>query len=425
MLTTAKPIIVSVDEIPEAYYNHYIEYRVSSKFNTNSTGGTATKLLYVGKTFVDSYGHSEVHIERLLRDYLFKWKPRFDANSQATKPEVLAGSLATEIRSIEAARDQFFNTKIIVEFVYNEIQEVEISVVGSWSPSFQKMNTIVGSLDEDAIVNYVQNYATIASKVLPHLPPAITANFWLGLVLNINQAAEGSVGRIGIGATSANVVPINYTHGGTYAVAYPISAICEALSSATIDGGEANTITWYDEIDGGDSDDIYDGNYDGGSSDDSDFATIGALAGATLSIYWDVNGTVHSLPIAVIDECPADYYISWITPTGGWTSFGFGGNVVHQENVKPTQILNLRDERETIEVAATESYNLYTGLVDRETYDHLVTMIYSPVVYVYDSKLNEGHYCNIDSKSASTLASKTGKAKPFNIQLQSITDIAQ
>lgn len=420
MLSTIKPIIVTISGLEDAI-GTYLEYEVRMQYNTDSSGSTSTNTLFYGKSFVDAYGDTEIHLERLLRDYLWRWSAKYVASAQNHKPECIKGSLATQLKAIEATSDNlFFNTKIDLVYTYNDTEVTEtLQVCGAWVPAFQKGDTICCALEDEAITSYIQNYATIATDILPHIPPTETSNFWLGLVLNINQAAEADVSDIGIGADSSNVVSLTLTHGGTYAMAYPLTAIFQELDSAIIDGGDSDS-TYYSSIDGGDSDSTFDGDYDGGTSDDSGYESSASFAGSTLSVYWNHDGTLYSTPIAEVDTCAKRYYIAWITPTGGWTSYGMDGNVSVKSAVTQKTIVNLRDENEVLTVAEKPTFDLYSGMVDAETYMHLVTMLSSHILYVYDSENDTGYYCTATTNAASTLPSKTGKMASFHVELTAI-----
>jgi hypothetical protein len=49
-----------------------------------------------------------------------------------------------------------------------------------------------------------------------------------------------------------------------------------------------------------------------------------------------------------------------------------------------------------------------------------MTMIASPILYIYDTERDEGFYCTPTTTAATTLPSKTGKMQSFAIDLVSI-----
>lgn len=420
MLSTIKPIIVTISNLSDAI-GTYLDYEVRMQYNTDAIGSTSTKTLYYGKSFVDAYGDTEIHLEKMLRDYLWRWKAKYVASAQNHKPEVIKGSLATQLNAIEAtSTDLFFNTKIDIVYTYNDTEVTEtLQVCGAWCPAYQQLNTICCALEDEAITSYLQNYATIATDILPHIPPKQTSNFWLGLVLNVNQAAEGNVSDIGIGVDSSNVVSLPLLHGGTYAMAYPLTSIFQELDTAIIDGGTPDA-TFYSEIDGGTPSSVFDGEYDGGTPDDSVYDNTSSFAGSTLSMYWNHDGTVYSIPIALVDSCAKRFYISWILPTGGWTSYGMDGNVSILSKVSQKSIINLRDETTMLSMGEQPTFSLHSDMVGKDTFAHLMTMITSPILYVYDSEKDEGWYCTPGTTAAQTLPSKTGKMQSFAIDLVSI-----
>ena len=426
MLSTIKPIIISLTGLEDAV-GMYLQYEVRMQYNSDSVGGVSTKSLYYGKTFVDAYGNTDIQIEKVLRDYLFRWKCKFNNNTQMHTPEVIASSLSQQLTAIEAKPNNlFWNTRIEVIYTYNDTEQtVTIDVCGSWSPAFQKMGNICSSLEGVAITDYVQNYALLATAVPPHIPPKATSKFWLGLVLNINKESEANVGSIAIGADSVNVVDIPYRHGGTYAVAYPLAQLFDDLNSNDIDGGTASVDDWYDDIDGGDTQTAFSGNYDGGTSEDSGYSLMNVMAGVTLSLYWNVARQLYSTIAAVVDTCAKPFYIAWITPTGGWTAYGMDGNCIIESKATPTAITNLRDEEETLSMKEEAKFTLYSAMLKKETYAHLMTMLSSKILYVYDTENDCGWYCNCDTSNVETMPSKTGRLQSFQIKLKSINSNEQ
>ena len=426
MLSTIRPIIISLAGLEDAA-GAYIEYEVRMLYNSDSIGGVSSKSIYHGKSFVDAYGNTDIQIEKLLRDYLFRWRCKFQTDSQRLVPDVLANSLSTPLTAIEAkANNLFWNTKIEVAYTYNNTEQVEtLGVCGAWCPAFQQLGNICGTLEDVAITDYVQSYATLASPIPPHIPPISTARFWLGMVLNINKMAEANVGSIAIGADSVNAAAIPYRHGGTYAVAYTLAQLFADLASNDIDGGTAATGTWYDEIEGGSASSAYSGNYDGGTASDEGYSEQSVMAGVNLSLYWNVDSILYSSIVAVVDTCAKPFYVAWITPTGGWTAIGMDGNCTIGSKATPTAITNLRDETDILSMKEETSFNLYSATLDRETYAHLMTMLSSRILYVYDTERDCGWYCTCDTSNVETLPSRTGKMQPFQIQLKSINSNEQ
>ena len=426
MLSTIRPIIVTISNLSDAI-GSYLEYEVRMQYNTDSIGSTSTKTLYHGKSFVDAYGDTEIHLEKMLRDYLWKWTAQYVASAQNHRPACIKGSFGNQLNAIEASStDLFWNTKIDIVYTYNNTEVTQtLQVCGAWCPAYQKMlEHICCALEDEAITNYLQSYATITTNILPHIPPISTSNFWLGLVLNVNQAAEANVSDIGIGVDNTNVISLPLRHGGTYAMAYPLSAVFEALNDSEIDGGDSDS-TYYSEIDGGGSNTVFAGEYDGGTSSPSGYDNATLFMGAVISVFWNIGGSLRSIPVAKIDTCPSRYYVSWILPTGGWTSYGMDGNATIASKVKQQSIVNIRDERDILSMEETPTFSLYTGMVDKDTYAHLMTMLTSYILYVYDTEKDEGFYCTPTTTAATSMPSKTGKLQAFRIELIAINSNKQ
>ena len=419
MLSTIRPIVVPLSGLWSAA-GEYISYEVSMLYS----GGYWRKL-YTGKSFVDANGKTEMHIEKVLRDYLYRWDVKFNTDSQQYRPACLVGSIQQSGVSVEVSQKGFWNTEIEVLY-YNSNNSIRdkvfLHVCGAWCPAFQKMDVINDPAEQVAVVDYIQNYATLATDILPHIPPVATPNFWLGLVLNVSFYNNGGV-YIGVSSVDNQEMQINY--GGTYAVAYPLAQLFAGIAETEIYGGDATTAEWYDEIAGGDATTAYSGDYDGGTADDSAYAQQVVPAGATLSVYWYVDGVLNSTPAAVVDKCAKKFYVSWLTPTGGWTAYGMDGNCTIESRNTKESITNLLETTEVLSVCEEARFNLYSGMVNKETYAHLLTMLSSRLLYVYDVESDQGWYCTCETGSAATLPSKTAKMQAFQIQLKSINNNEQ
>ena len=412
MLSTVRPIIVPVSGL-EAYAGNYVTYYVRTVCDGDS------QLLYTGKSFVDEYGETEIRLEKVLRDFLYRWMAVYNTDSQQYRPACLTGSFQTILEPVEYQPKTFWNSTIMISGFPNPIR---IPVCGAWCPAFQKMGVINDPLEDVAVIDYVQNYATLATDILPHIPPVSTSNFWMGLVLNVSSHNNGGI-FIGVRSTDVQEIPTRF--GGTYAVAYPLAQLFAEIAGTEIGGGEATTEEWYDEIEGGDATASYSGEYDGGTSDDSTYAQQVVPVGATLSIYWYVDGVLNSTPAAVVDKCAKKFYVSWITPTGGWTAYGMDGNCTIESRNTKESITNLLETTEVLSVCEEARFNLYSGMVNKETYAHLLTMLSSRLLYVYDVESDQGWYCTCETGSAATLPSKTAKMQAFQIQLKSINNNEQ
>ena len=68
---------------------------------------------------------------------------------------------------------------------------------------------------------------------------------------------------------------------------------------------------------------------------------------------------------------------------------------------------------------------LWSGIVNKETYAHLMTMLQSRLLYVYDSERDEGWYCTAKTNNAATLPSKNGRSQAFQVELKTINNNEQ
>lgn len=125
-------------------------------------------------------------------------------------------------------------------------------------------------------------------------------------------------------------------------------------------------------------------------------------------------------PLAIVDSCPSDYYVSWIDNKGGWSSYGFDGNASIIGNCSSETIVDANGFTKNFRKDVTMQFNLYTGYLSSDIYAHLMTMQYARFCYVYDTKNDIGFYCIPSTNGLATQPSKSYEPQCFNITLTSI-----
>ena len=133
----------------------------------------------------------------------------------------------------------------------------------------------------------------------------------------------------------------------------------------------------------------------------------------------DFKYDLVEFPILHIDECPSDFYVSFMLPTGGWFSWGFTKNEC-QYNTKSTTVQGNDYQEYPIYQIYNESFTLRCGYLSKEEYNILSMIVYSPYALVYDTQNNKSYYCTIGQTNHDTMAQRDSQPKMFEIQLNKL-----
>ena len=77
-----------------------------------------------------------------------------------------------------------------------------------------------------------------------------------------------------------------------------------------------------------------------------------------------------------------------------------------------------------MELEQQHTHNLYTNFVTKDEYNLLCTLNTAREVYLYDSTLDRGVWCNVDNRGTTTAGNVMWQMQPFNLQLKEITHAA-
>ena len=382
-LSSNKPIVVAFSGLDGDEYKNY------TVAMTNSQGSLIT--LYTGRTYVNLQGRTSVRVDGVLRDFVARRHSTFNSDTQKLEPAELR-SLSALLPKVEADGNVFFATTIVVQCGG---QSKAIEVYGGYTLPW--IGAEMGALD-------TMNLATLDSSILPHIPPlSNTTNMWLGLTLYVKSS---DVLKLGIGSETP-VTLLMRSDTGTLQVAFNLANMLEELSgmASDIDGGTPGS--GGDDIDGGtpstEGDDI-----DGGTPDDSGSGSITPIGG-NLKLYINDVPTV----VAIADTCPADYYVAWELPGGGWFCWPFNGNALYDNETDVSAIRTMTDEETVMDITQRTHYTLYSELASREVWNILCTMQLAREVYVYDTKRDRGAFCTATGNNIATAGRKMWRAKPF------------
>lgn len=349
--------------------------------NTSTTwqvGTSTTSPLYSGRCFINAEGSVTLYLDDILRDYLFRWKPVFAADGQAMQPNVLITSLNTVVPHVDNADGTFWSTVCTVRVNYSGTYATQqVTVIGSWDAP-----TMGG--DYESVQPMI--LGSVGTDVLPHIPGISTEHFWIGLMFFMPSAYYDA--RVYIdrpdGQTSHQISLQSGLGGHYYAAAIPLSVL------------QLGSITPVREL-------IY--------------LRFEKISGGTT--------TQLRRRAALVDyECVAPYYVSWITPNGGWMSQPMWGNVTFAGGAKASVISDLGDVDRVVGGEAQPLFTLHSGYVKRDVYDVLSTLAFARYAYVFDTQHDRGCYCTVQNRSLSTMPSQSGKMADVALQLTPINHIA-
>lgn len=132
----------------------------------------------------------------------------------------------------------------------------------------------------------------------------------------------------------------------------------------------------------------------------------------------------HSIPVANVDQCPADYYLIWMDRTGAYQCQPFNKKVTRKENITSTDIVNFRDEKRVVSKVVTNEWTVNSDWLTYTEYKDFESLFVSPYLYLYDVKNDEGYWVNVTNKSWEEKSSTNNK-KPFNLKLTLTANTSQ
>ena len=97
------------------------------------------------------------------------------------------------------------------------------------------------------------------------------------------------------------------------------------------------------------------------------------------------------IPFAVVDECPADYYLIWIDRTGAYQCQPFNGKNTLSESVSTDYITNLTDEQKVSKKHITNQWTLNSGWLTEEQYKAFESIFSSKYLYLFNTQYDDGH----------------------------------
>lgn len=135
------------------------------------------------------------------------------------------------------------------------------------------------------------------------------------------------------------------------------------------------------------------------------------------TIYFSGRGDSISggIPVAKIDECPAEYYLIWIDRTGAYQCQPFSGKNILTEDVKTSYRTDLIDSQIPYNKEVVNKWKLNSGWLTDGEYKAFESVLTSKYVYLYNTKVDQGWDVNVETNSWVEKTKENNKL--FNMQL--------
>ena len=394
----------------------YVYYRIRASY-PGSQAGMSRAVIANGRSFVDSTGSTKIRLDQILKDYTFRWEVKWDNPTQRFIPKIFDPYPSVEDiwypveKNILGWSGSFQNTNINVQYSADNADWVDISninVIGSYytgllpSPYdsenpgiscgpyneiYQRMNNLVhrGIVytylawddqdialwdDEDEIEVSELGWIT----VVPHVPNVHSSNFPLSCMYWLDRYEWRSVNmsfEIYIPGQQ-DKVSLSPWSPGNYAFSIPLSSIIPE------GGTTAQTIRYY------------------------------------YGQYTHPTNVRHAEgDLAIIDQCPADYYLLWVNDYNDWFSWGFKGTETLKR--KQTTIENFEDRTMPWKADLNSAWSLHSSYVDQWEIEQVKSIIRSNNILLYDTKHDKIIPVFLNSNSIDLY--KNGKRKLYSLQV--------
>ena len=109
------------------------------------------------------------------------------------------------------------------------------------------------------------------------------------------------------------------------------------------------------------------------------------------NVFDNGNGKVGRLTLnnerfAIVDMCPAPYYIKWQSRYGSFNSYGLFGKRLQKNDYTKELTTNYRGYTKPISTKVTQTWNVSTGWIPEADVKHFESLFVSPYIALYDSR---------------------------------------
>lgn len=239
-----------------------------------------------------------------------------------------------------------------------------------------------GLFDDEEDAFNALDYRSGVYPRIPHLPYS-TKNMYLSFLVFQGDRFQSYAARL---------TPIK--QDGTIGQSYPVA-------NATIVGGHYDTALY--------------------ARVTTDAKEIYLYKGKSTSPYYDDS---LGCKIADVDSCPADYYLMWIDRTGGWMCWPFGGRITMSEDITSNNRVDMLDKNIPYEKIVNTKWSLNSKPLSYKESKALESIFTSPVLYLFNSKIDETTEVIVNTKSWTDKTMNNTKGI-FNLSLEVQTATSQ
>jgi hypothetical protein len=127
--------------------------------------------------------------------------------------------------------------------------------------------------------------------------------------------------------------------------------------------------------------------------------------------------------VALIDQCPSDYYVLWQDRTGAYQCQPFSKKTTYNENITTSYLTNEIDEERPYNKQITSTWTLNTDWLTSEGHKAHESILTSPKIHLFDTKndlmwevnCTDSSWTDHDSKKLSNLTITLQSNKSQNI----------
>ena len=359
--------------------------KVVVTYCTNTNAGTGSIELSVGETTqTQAVTRSGGRTKRNL-DFIFNGRP-------SGLVQLLVNCSVNSIYI--AGVSIYYNSS--GEALPSEYAEKEVEV-GLWynyenKPLTSPQNALPDLDSQSAIItNCLDGHTDYSAKLLPHIPYINTENFGFGVVFMptrqfiVNEAIISS-SRRAISLTTSGLQRDVYV-SNYYYLTYPnINYIYRPLS-------------------------VY---YEG---------TIGEQSDTQLpTLVISTRNHIHQ--VAVIDLCPAKYYLQWVDRAGGIQCQPFKGKPTYSEDFTKVQIQSGIGYKRNVNLQSSSKWVLNTDWLNQDMYPYYESIFTSPYLLLYDAE-NDRSYNVLATDKSYTEKTRENQNKMFNLTLNVVANKTQ
>ena len=381
MLTSTRPVYYT-PTFSSSHANSYIVYSLRlapSVWNDNDQiyEMQYNNPLFVGKSFfreVDAdNANSQVEVSSILNDNRWQWKREWDDALQKYIPvfeTITEGDCSSfepqsehtlGIEPIEISENRLYRCPVSATWMIGIGMGITRSVQSGFptvefGTDIDFKDPYLDNSDNEYVYVYNDYYG-----ILPHIPDIETPNFWFSAQFGVTMRPKEDGVSMFMGSSR--------------------SRQCQRLEIPNDAGNYSCTISL---------DHLY------------AYTNAQFYRDITISLYREDLPIKASYKLGIVDECPADFYVSWITPMNTWQSQGFTGRRVIRHSIDNTKMTDMVQRQSIIKTDTGTQFIMNSGIVSEQMYNLLMTIPMSDCIYIYDTKRDEGMFVLCDDTNVTT-----------------------